>query len=51
MVKFWEEQLKIAMKTSERRIKFAERHGKGRMAMDEKDKLKKQKKRWVDNQV
>ncbi len=43
MVKFWDKQLEIAIKRTQRRIKLAEKNGNGGMAMQEKAILVKQK--------
>jgi len=42
MVTFWDKELDYYIAKSKVRIKFAEKHGMGIMAMDEKSKLKKQ---------
>ncbi len=43
MVKFWDAAIDKAIKRTEYRIKFAEKNGLGKSAMQEKDILKKQK--------
>jgi len=48
MVKFWDEQLTIAIKKTKRRIKLAEKHGIGEMAMREKSILKLQEKHKLE---
>ncbi len=41
MVKFWDEARKKELSRVTERIKFAERHGIGKMAMDEKKRKQK----------
>ncbi len=48
MVKFWEEEIKKAIKITKRRILHCEKHGIGDNAMKEKVTLQKQEKKLKD---
>ncbi len=48
MVKFWEVQQDVGIKITRRRIKYAEKNGIGKMAMEEKATLVKQEKHKKD---
>ncbi len=48
MVKFWDEALKKSKARCEVRIQLAEKHGIGKMAMEEKQRLMKIKKHIED---
>ncbi len=48
MVKFWDEELKKSIAVTITRIKFMEKHGIGKAAMEEKAILQKQQKRQKD---
>ncbi len=51
MVKFWHEMLDLAIVRTKRRIVIAEKHGIGKMAMEEKEVLKKQLKKRDDRKL
>ncbi len=51
MVKFWDEALKEAKIVCQFRIKLAEKHGKGQMAMEEKARLLKINKKIQDRKI
>ncbi len=51
MVKFWEKELDKAILRTKRRIQIGEVHAIGKMAMEEKEILKKQLKRREDNKL
>ncbi len=48
MVKFWEEQLKIAIQKHKYLINICEKHGIGKTAMETKERLKKAQKMLED---
>ncbi len=51
MVKFWNEMRKREKMVVLDRIKFAEKHGIGKMSMDEKQRLVKLNKKIEDSKV
>ncbi len=48
MVKFWETQLRNAIKETKIRVQHCEKHGIGKSAMQEKERLLKSEKKLKD---